>query len=164
MAFSSRRKSHFSGSWLLIRNISFGLLNKPSSLFNQSKRILSRRADSSNRFFRWAQRTSLSIIVRTKKILFFCHLVISLIKIVSSWNNRVLEKNKNTSKHFFSCNSLQYISTSEYFGLLVPGKIQNAILEYLGWTYISGDLTSWTPTGAASSSSSSSLEKECVCK
>ena len=66
-AVVSRLKSHLSGKWLLIRNISCWLLSKSPRLFKQSAQIFWSRASSLNDRFRFSAFTSTSIFVRTKK-------------------------------------------------------------------------------------------------
>ena len=71
IASVSRLKSHFSGSWLLIRKMSFSpLMGLPASstrFFLQSRRIFSNTSYSLKDFFRFSARTASSIFVRMKK-------------------------------------------------------------------------------------------------
>ena len=124
----SRGKSHFSGSWLLIRNRSSRLLNKS---FRRRMRIFSRRVRSSNDRFRLSRRTRLSIFVQTTKISFLSPLTF-LTSFKVSITSRQEVKNKKASK----------FSTSEYVRppISILGKIQNAFLGSSGWRYFSGRL------------------------
>lgn len=127
----SRGKSHFSGSWLLIRNRSSRLLNKSSRELERRMRMSSRRVRSSNDRFRLSARTWLSIFVQTTKISFLSPLTF-LTSFKVSITSRQEVKNKKASK----------FSTSEYVRppLSIPGKIQNAFLGSSGWRYFSGRL------------------------
>lgn len=151
----SRGKSHFSGSWLLIRNRSSGLLNNSWKL-ERRLRMSSRRVRSSNDRFRLAARTWLSIFVQTTKISFLSPLTFLTSSKVSITSRQEV-KNKKASK----------FSTSEYVRppISIQGKIQNAFLGSSGWRYFSGRLVALQmPTGAAPKSWSPSLKNECVWK
>ena len=154
----SREKSHLSGKWLLIRNISCWLLSKSPRLFKQSARNFWSRASSSNDRFRFSAFTSTSIFVRTKKK-FLPIDFISLANFKSFSVNRLHVKIRN--KWYLSkFTSLRYLSLG-YFGVPIPGKSQNFILEFWGWSYSFSSLvvSMPAPTSAAFLSSSGTLKK-----
>ena len=132
MAVVSRLKSHLPGKWLLIRNISCWLLSKSPRLFKQSARIFWSRASSLNDRFRFSACTSKSIFVRTKKK-FLPIDFIFLANFKSFSLNRPAVKIRN--KWYLSkFTSLQYFSRSRYLGVSIPGKSQNIILGFWGWS------------------------------
>ena len=95
IASVSRLKSHFSGSWLLIRKMSFSpLMGLPASSTRfslQLRRIFSNTSYSLKDFFRFSARTSSSIFVRMKKKDFPCFLI-SRANMMSFLVNRLLAK------------------------------------------------------------------------
>ena len=158
MAVVSRLKSHLSGKWLLIRNISCWSLSRSPRLFEQSARIFWSRASSLNDRFRRSACTSPSILLRTKKK-FLPIDFIFLANFKSSSVNRLNVKIRNKS-YLSKFTSSLYFSL-ENCGVPIPGKSANFILEFWGCSYSFILLVVSTPalTSAAFSSSSGTLKK-----
>ena len=159
MAVVSRLKSHLSGKWLLIRNISCWSLSRSPKLFEQSARIFWSRASSLNDRFRFSAFTSTSILLRTKKKVLPIDFIF-LANFKSFSVNRLPVKIRN--KWYLSKSTCsQYFSRSGNVGVPIPGKSQSVILGFWGWSYAVGSLAVFlpAPTSAAFLSSSGTLEK-----
>ena len=130
MAADSRSKSHFSHSWLLIKNISCSLLSKSPNFSEESSRMAFSMASSLNDRFLFSARIFSSIFVRMKKN-FLPRDLILVANSKSLMVNRVAVKMRKVS-YTSSCTFLQYVSRSGWFGVPISGKSQNFILGLVG--------------------------------
>ena len=135
IASVSRLKSHFSGSWLLIRKMSFSpLMGLPASSTRfsvQLRRIFSNTSYSLKDFFRFSARTASSIFVRMKKKDFSCFLI-SWANMMSFSVNRLLAKIRYVW-YLSSCTFWRYVTRSGWFRVPIPGRSQNFTFGYFGW-------------------------------
>ena len=137
------------------------LLIKSPRFFEQSARISSSMSSSLNDpggFDRFSARTFSSILVRMKKNFLLIELIFSA-SLKSFSRNRVSVIMRR-AWYLSICIWSQYVSTGNFW-VPIPGKSQNLIWEFPGWSYGVGSwVHSVMPTLAALSSKSSSLKKK----